>query len=732
MRLIRLVLFLSIVPNLVNAECNFKSGNYVEELANPKHIQNIIITVPKSSNYVKNFLRIITVPTQNIPPELKIKFKAFITVNYSFGNCTFPGTIKQNGDWRDHIDFDDHGAPIRSLNVTLNTGNILNAVKFKLLLPETRNDLNEVLGAVLLSEMGFITPETFQVRTVVNDVETMMLFQEDAQKEMLERNNRREGPIFEGDESLLWSYKDYKTFELSELALARMVNKNWFLKGLSSEAISLKAYKALQKEYLRSNYGFDTRNIYPNEEHDKVFQEYFLVLLSMNGLHGLAGHNRRFYFNSFTNAFEPIYYDADLDLKKPFNSLDNLIEFEKYSKISKFRNKFSELKSNLDVLKNFKDRSLKSDQITENFFIQALSNLEANLDEILKLVELRAQDGENHIGKAHPALVKQYLKSQNKLSLNQIVIFELEERSGSYLAHLGNGKNHDLNSKALAQLISKNKINGERAVYLPDNKIVLNREKTDKKSSLERIGLIGHIEYSDGVRVDFSEKEKRISFTQSLPSDWVLFSDTNLQGWRIDFLGLERNHLNISTEEQRFNYRGMTGCLNFYNTEFGDTEINVVYGGCEDSLNLVNSKGKLTSITIRNAYADALDIDFSKIEITDLTVEKAWNDCFDVSGGDYTIKNGRLYSCEDKGVSVGEKSQVYFEKLNIDNAAIGISSKDLSKVYVNEANVSSVKLCYEVFQKKQEFGGANLNIDRLSCSDNFIVDDKSNSEVILN
>ena len=30
-----------------------------------------------------------------------------------------------------------------------------------------------------------------------------MLFQEKAAKEMLERNKRREGPIFEGDDSLL-------------------------------------------------------------------------------------------------------------------------------------------------------------------------------------------------------------------------------------------------------------------------------------------------------------------------------------------------------------------------------------------------------------------------------------------------------------------------------------------------------------------------------------------------
>ena len=94
--------------------------------------------------------------------------------------------------------------------MTLNNGNILNAVKFKLLLPHARNDLNGVLGAVCFQKWDSL--ETFQVKTVVN-VETIMLFQEDAQKEMLERNNRREGPIFEGDETLLWSYK-IETFEL--------------------------------------------------------------------------------------------------------------------------------------------------------------------------------------------------------------------------------------------------------------------------------------------------------------------------------------------------------------------------------------------------------------------------------------------------------------------------------------------------------------------------------------
>ena len=79
--------------------------------------------------------------------------------------------------------------PRRSLSLRLINGNILNAVKFKLLLPETRNNLHEILGSLLIKNVGFIVPETFQVKTNINGSEAIMLFQEDAAKEMLERNN---------------------------------------------------------------------------------------------------------------------------------------------------------------------------------------------------------------------------------------------------------------------------------------------------------------------------------------------------------------------------------------------------------------------------------------------------------------------------------------------------------------------------------------------------------------
>ena len=82
-----------------------------------------------------NFAKIVSSKSENIPSNLKKKFKAKIKVIYPFGYCKYSGNIWQNGDWKkDHLAF-KKGKPLRSLNVKLEKGNILNAIKFKLFLP---------------------------------------------------------------------------------------------------------------------------------------------------------------------------------------------------------------------------------------------------------------------------------------------------------------------------------------------------------------------------------------------------------------------------------------------------------------------------------------------------------------------------------------------------------------------------------------------------------------------
>ena len=106
-------------------------------------------------------------------------------------------------------------------------------------------------------------------------------------------------------------------------------------------------------------------------------------------------------------------------MKKSLKLTDNLIDFTKFSKNFNFPNKFSQLKSNVELLKKFKDRTVRSDKAIEIFFTQALSNLEKNLDEILKLVELRLEDSKNYIKNDQSVLVRQYLESQDSLVLSK-------------------------------------------------------------------------------------------------------------------------------------------------------------------------------------------------------------------------------------------------------------------------------------------------------------------------
>jgi len=186
----------------------------------------------------------------------------------------------------------------------------------------------------------------------------------------------------------------------------------------------------------------------------------------------------------------------------------------------------------------------------------------------------------------------------------------------------------------------------------------------------------------------------------------------DLDGWKIKFLGLIGNEI---LDGQRFNSFGFTGCLNFYDTTFNNTDIFVDNGTCEDSLNIVMSRGKLNKITVNNAMADAIDLDFSNLDLLAVRVNKARNDCLDVSGGNYRVSNIDGNNCFDKFMSVGEKSIMSVQNVYAKNALIGISAKDFSEVTVNNGRFEDVETCFEAFQKKEEFGGGKLNIMNFEC-----------------
>ena len=736
MKMLRpLSLFLSfLLASFAYADCDFKTGQYVEKLQDPSYIQSIQVNVPKSAKYTKNFIKILTSYRETIPPDLKKKFKAKVTINYLFGKCTFKATVRQNGDKVDHLDFLSGGHPYRSLIVKLNTGNVVSAVKFKLLIPATRNGENEILTSLILKRLGIISPETFAVAVDVNGAFVPMLFQEDARKELLEKNYRREGAIFEGDEELLWSFEDFKLFELENISLSRMTNKNWFEKGNSSQAIALSAYSLLQSAYSDYATNFSERQrsiVHPNYKDRSEFSEYMLALLAMNGLHALRPHNRKFYFNSITSKFEPIYYDGNTSFELITNKimgihLDTFLSTQFNANVDpNFIKRISELLKSDELKVEFVKRveplnktqiaNVNFDKFYDNAIAQYLTNVQF-LDN--KISNMFVKPTKYKLNKQPEP---EYLNLLKTTKISQKIISKLEKSPGGYLATFQSGLQKYLSIKEVSRVITKNHLDNERTVFLGD--YVDNPEW--KTPVTKVVSFAEKLTTSAGVKVSVSVSDKVLTLTQTNQDDWVLIQSGDLNGWKILFNGVETVTNSKLLTDQRFNKYGLSGCLNLYDSKFQNTIIEVVGGGCEDSVNIITSTGSIDSISVSGAFADALDIDFSVIRISKVNIQDAGNDCLDVSGGRYQVDVMFLINCDDKGVSVGEGSTLFAKGVELNSANIGVSSKDLSQVEILDAQFKDVTVCIEIMQKKQEFGGASLMVANLKCAG--IVDVDKNS-----
>ena len=151
---------------------------------------------------------------------------------------------------------------------------------------------------------------------------------------MLERNSRREGPIFEGKSRYYYCLIKIMASQIVDLSLSRLSNYKWSEKGNTSSLISLNSFLELQKVYLK--YAYETHNadkIKANNFLGSNFKNnYALVLFAMNGSHALNPHNKKYYFNSFDSKFEPIYYDGDLLLDQKINisSINNTYDINSF------------------------------------------------------------------------------------------------------------------------------------------------------------------------------------------------------------------------------------------------------------------------------------------------------------------------------------------------------------------------------------------------------------------
>ena len=164
-------------------------------------IEKIEVDTHNYRSWIVNSIRILTSGTRFISDDQKRRFDSTITVTYNDGTkCVLEGQIRQSGDAKDHIGYKGNSV-IQSLDINLKYGNIKGITKFKIYKPYVRGVLDDVIiQTQLLRNFNYLAPRSIKVDARVNEMKSVMLFQEKAAKELLEFNKRREGPILEADQ----------------------------------------------------------------------------------------------------------------------------------------------------------------------------------------------------------------------------------------------------------------------------------------------------------------------------------------------------------------------------------------------------------------------------------------------------------------------------------------------------------------------------------------------------
>ena len=681
--------------------CTFEIGkNYFINYDKIK-ISKIEIDTANYRNWTVNSIKIITSNTRYIDDIYKKRFKSKITVTFEDNvKCIYQGRIRHSGDQKDHISLHENHI-LQSVDVHLDEGNIRGITKFKLLRPNTRGVLEDVIiQNQILQQLGYLAPRSIKVDARINKAKSIMLFQEKASKELLEYNLRREGPILEANEKYFWNVlKDLPDNQLSNWSagvvplmnksakymLAKLTNANLVIKNENFKNISYEALSKLNYIYLyyanrfqdeKNNFNhweYDLDNnllgLNSNENIDKL-NLYNLILQSTNSYHGLGSNNRKFYWNSFDNYFEPINYDANPNIK-----LNNNLVSYRLPIPNNFFEAFSVLEENLMNI-NLKDfienLSYNGIYISEGKLRSKFDTIISNSKFIKKNYEdLVTQDEiEHNKFKNIKNISDIYFENINDVDPN-IYIVKNSDDNNSLLRCRSFDKQCEqfqLTDTNISNLLEGDlTIDGITYQYLGKN-LQINEIGKLKNYNIKIIDKT-NILYEDGIFVSIDKENNIINIDQKKPGARIFIKDGELSNLTVKFNGYNLVESNTVFDLKTFpdnypiNNKTLTGCLTFSNLKVTKVSIFSNHSSCEDAVNFVNVSGNIETISISNSFSDALDIDFSQVKINTININSAVNDCTDFSSGIYYLKELKLSNCGDKALSVGEKSTIKVKKL---------------------------------------------------------------------
>jgi hypothetical protein len=639
--------------------------------------------------------------------------------------------------------------------------------EFKLLPPITRHHVVEWVGHALEDKEGLISLRYFFVEVALNGNDLgVYAIEEHFNKELLENRKAREGIIFKeirmDNEIFIKPIKIFNEKKISKdpISLNRIRLLKSALQSVKNNEIEIGRIFDLKKfatqfaiidlmdgyHVLGSNnaiYFFNpvTNLIEPitREYNSLRYSERFIygdeLMIDRFRRGGKYFSNKLFENNEFTAQYliqlsklsdqkylDEFFEDVDEALSIQTNILYRDDPFYKFPKELMYKRQ-KEIKTwlnqDLNIVANVDEDNLALYKIkfrnNSPFPIELLKifSSEQNLDSILNNVVYPGKEMSLSIALEPNVTINDLNFSYKIYGIDNLVreaivvpksfstgvsLSELWNTSSDYL--LNNG---DVIVDQMKKTISFDQqvVNLTKDLFIPENFIVMGKP-----------GLT--INLQEGASI---YSKSAFNFNGSVTNPIKITSLDQLGGGLV-IIGPKKESVFINTTFEHLTSpnigsSGLTASISVYKTDVSFQNCIFDQNESEDFLNLIHSKYEIIDSYFKSAQSDAVDSDYSNGTIINSIFTDIGNDAIDFSGSISELSELSFNGIGDKALSAGEMSKISGKNIDIINAEIGITSKDLSEVTLNDVNIKDTRLGFAVFQKKEEYGAGTAQINGL-------------------
>ena len=586
--------------------------------------------------------------------------------------------------------------------------------EFSVQKPITRNYIYEFIFHRLLQSSELISLKYFFVNLSMNDnKQGVYAVEEGFSKELIERNKKRNGPIFGlnenyDDGSLIYPNIEYELYS----------NKFWTSNYPELTEIALSKLNKLKEKRIELNEIFDIEK----------WATFFAIIDLSNTYHGSLPKSVKLYYNPVTAKFEPIGFDAHYNPKlfKDFLILDFLDESNaNCSYLCDFRDWYLVFLKNKDGSDNveFLELYIKAlNRVSSQDFLNKFNKEhleEVNFNNSQLFSDINKKDLNYYEGLGLYILDKNFLNKRSGY---------IKKRLKKIIASKNILKKQTINVVKPSDILKNKNIKYRDGEYYLTNDIIIKRDyhlAKDKKLNIDK-----------GIKIIFEKdvlltSEGSIFFNGTKKNPIIVLSEKKVGS--IVFANNIYSFRNVIFKNLSYpknNNKILYGGINLINSNISIIDTEIRNSNSEDAINIISSQSYIKNLKLINTSADAIDIDFGKMVFENITCQKILNDCLDVSGGIVEGKNLKTKDIMDKGLSFGENSNGKISNTSFINNKLAVAVKDGSELLLSEFKFEKNQYDIAVFNKKKEYGSSTLNLKKLKDKNNLKILLGSNNKIL--